>query len=77
MLSNTLFEVNEILQMTLLHYAAESPTQAYNDSIVDEMITIIEKIDHLRNSLGTSPQPPLPPPPDTPSPPFDWSISQN
>ncbi len=73
MLSDTLFEVNEILQMTLLHYAAESPIQAYNDNIVDEMITIIEKIDHLRNSLGTPPEPP----PDTDIPPFDWGISQN
>jgi len=65
MLSDTLFEVNEILQMTLLHYAAESPTKIYNENIVDDMIFIIEKIDRLRTKL------------DSPPPSFDLGISHN
>ncbi|MEZ4884407.1 MAG: hypothetical protein R3E32_06665 [Chitinophagales bacterium] len=65
MLSNTLFEVNEILQLTLLHYAAESSTKSYNDTIVDEIIHIIEKIDRLRSKLDV--------PPTT----FDFGLSHN
>ncbi len=65
MLSDTLFEVNEILQMTLLHYAADSPTKTYNENIVDDMIFIIEKIDRLRTKLDSSP------------PSFDLDISHN
>ena len=65
MLSNTLFEVNEILQMTLLHYAAESSNKVYNENVVNDMIHIIEKIDRLRTKL------------DTPSPLFDFDISEN
>lgn len=53
MLSDTLFEVNEILQLTLLHYAAEAPSKTYNEKVIDDMIQIIERIDRLRTKLNT------------------------
>lgn len=65
MLSNTLFEVTEILQLTLLHYAADSSTKVYSERVVDDMVLIIEKIDRLRTKL------------DTPPPSFNFGASQN
>ena len=55
MLSDTLSEVNEILQSNLLHYATDSSTKVYSEHVVEDMIFILEKIDRLRTKLDTPP----------------------
>ncbi len=55
MLSDTLFEINEILQLTLLHYAADSSSKDNTEHVISDIVQIIEKIDRLRTKLDTPP----------------------